>query len=219
MRSAGRGVQAGWKKGGEWPLAEIALGERVARPRKSRKGTGQAGGRENLRSFCLGGRFAARLKPCPDERDREIPPPRRSARGAQIALRGPTRHNSARKRKSGRFGPFDFAQGRRDHGRERQGKPKNRSEDRPLHKTGNGPSSRKRWTQTSRLPPAAGRQKDGPYIRRRKAARPPENGGHKLCVLQKTADATSANCRSERNSISYAAFIRGRGCSFWRRSP
>jgi len=43
-----------------------------------------------------------------------IPPPRRSARGAQIALRGPTRQKAALKRKSGRCGPFDSAQGRRD---------------------------------------------------------------------------------------------------------
>ena len=55
-------------------------------------------------------------------------------------LRGPTRHSSARKKKSGRFGPFDFAQGRRDDsGGKRQEKPKKRSEDRPLHKTESGP--------------------------------------------------------------------------------
>jgi len=44
----------------------------------------------------------------------EIPPPHRCSRGAQTVLRGPTHHNSARGRKSGRSGPFDFAQGRRD---------------------------------------------------------------------------------------------------------
>jgi len=43
-----------------------------------------------------------------------IPRPRRGARGAQVALRDPTRHDAARKRKSGRSAPFDFAQGRRD---------------------------------------------------------------------------------------------------------
>jgi len=51
---------------------------------------------------------------CGEEIEKQIPPPRRSARGAQNALRGPTRQTAARKRKSGRSGPFDFAQGRRD---------------------------------------------------------------------------------------------------------
>ena len=38
-----------------------------------------------------------------EEREKQVPP-----------LRGPTRHKSARRKKSGRSGPFDFAQGRRD---------------------------------------------------------------------------------------------------------
>jgi hypothetical protein len=33
------------------------------------------------------------------------------------------------------------------------------------------------WRKAARLPPTAGKQKDGPYIRRRKTARPPEKGG------------------------------------------
>ena len=33
-------------------------------------------------------------------------------------LRGPTRHKPARRKRSGRSGPFDFAQGRRDDGEE-----------------------------------------------------------------------------------------------------
>jgi hypothetical protein len=49
----------------------------------------------------------------PTGEEKQIPPPRRSARGAQTALRGLTRYKSARKRRSGRFGPFE-AQGKRD---------------------------------------------------------------------------------------------------------
>src|SRR5208283_1005836 len=42
----------------------------------------------------------------------EILPPRRSARGAQNALRGPTRHSSARRRESGRSAQDDNGGGR-----------------------------------------------------------------------------------------------------------
>jgi hypothetical protein len=63
-----------------------------------------------------------------EAREKQIPP-----------LRGPTRHDSARRRKSGRSGPYGFAQGRRDdRGERRQEKPKNRSEDRPLHEKEKG---------------------------------------------------------------------------------
>jgi hypothetical protein len=60
---------------------------------------------------------------------REIPP-----------LRGPTRQNSARKRKSGRSGPFDSAQGRRDDSGEKSGPPPSyggRAEDEPYKRRRN----------------------------------------------------------------------------------